>query len=226
MKSCVYFLVSVFFLAACAGTKTLTENTEKQVTTAINMQAGGAWGGFIEDSELDAISGATPLQFSFGVHPEIHIKNHIFESGLDYVNFNQTLTYNDNEVFGDRTYNYGQLRIPVTYNFKLFKTPDGSMPLLYLKLGVCYGYQLYTSDESTNTYLPAYSFKKSSFGPYFGISSAPININYKWRAGLYLDFFRGTKVYEDSFNSADDVGNMSYLKFGILFRYKDDKSLH
>ncbi len=220
------YIILLVFLASCAGIKNSSDNQENNISTALNFQAGSSYGGFVDNTDIDAVSGATPLQYHIGFHPEIAYRNHTIETGLEYVHFNQTLTYSDNEIFGERTYTYGQLHVPLTYNFKLFKTSDGAMPLLYLKLGICYGLQIHAADEATNTYLPAYSFKKSFFGPYLGISSAPILINYKWRAGLYLDFFRGTKIYEDPYHDSGDVGNISYLKFGILLRYKDDKSLH
>jgi hypothetical protein len=224
MKKSVYILF-VFFVS-CAGLKNTGDNSEPAVTTAINIQVGGSYGGFVDNTETDAVSGATSMQYSLGIHPEIWIKNHVIETGLEYVNFNQTLTYSDNEIFGDRTYNYGQLHIPLTYNFKIVKNGVGNHPLFYVKLGINYGLQLYTSDESSTTYLPAYSFKKSSFGPYLGISTAPLIINYKWYTGFYCNFFRGTKIYEDPYHMSNDYGNMSYLNFGIIFRYKDDKSLH
>ena len=62
---------------------------------------------------------------------------------------------------------------------------------------------------------PPYDFNDLDVGATLGITYYPyLNIE-KLRTGLFLDFYRGSRIYEDDFHKGDGLGGHSYIKFGV-----------
>jgi hypothetical protein len=190
------------------------------VETTCDIQAGGSWGGIIEDNGVDAVSGATKLRPGIGIHPVFTIKDRMIETGLDFLSYNQTFTYLDNteNYNGTREFSYGELRLPLTYNIQFFRDENRQGKLL-LKLGISGGLRIYENIRD-NGAVPDYTFDRFSLAPTFGLSSVPLRINDRLSLGLYFDFMRGTVIYNDFYTSADLAGNISNLKFGAVLRLK------
>lgn len=209
MRYLLFAIPLLLLLSGCASIK-----------TTYNVQAGVSWGGIIEDSEIDAVTGATNLGVSLGVHPNIYIGRRLAETGLDFLTYNQSWTYLDagENYDGRRNLKFGELRVPLTYNFQLFRNSDDE-GLLQLKLGLSAGYILYHNFTDTGT-VPDYSLDNFSIGPSFGISTIPIKLNDNLQLGFYLDVLRGSKVYKDEYITSDNVGNISNIKFGAVLKIR------
>lgn len=207
MRYLFLIIPAICLLTGCAATK-----------TTYNIQAGGSWGGIIEDTEIDAVTGATGMGISLGVHPAFHIHRRMLETGVDFLTYNQFFTYSDNEenYDGKRDFKFGELRVPITYNFQLFRD-NNDEGLLQIKLGLSAGYLLYENINDSGT-VPDYTFDKFSIGPTLGLSIIPIKLGDKLQLGLYLDVVRASKVYKDHYITTDNIGNLSNLKFGAVLK--------
>ena len=49
-----------------------------------------------------------------------------------------------------------------------------------------------------------------------GLKSLNLNIE-KIRTGLFVDLYRGSRIYKDMFHLNKGLGGHSYIKFGICF---------
>ncbi len=199
----------IFLLIGCASIK-----------TTYHVQAGGSWGGIIEDTEIDGVTGATNWGVSLGVHPNFYIGRRLLETGLDFLTYHQSWTYLDTgeNYDGTRDLKFGELRIPLTYNFQLFRNSDDE-GLIQLKLGLSAGYIIYHNFSDTEV-VPDYSLDNFSIGPAFGLSTIPIKLNDRLQLGIYLDFVRTSKVYKDFYITTDNVGNLSNIKFGAVLKIR------
>jgi len=175
-------------------------------------------GGLVENSlteEMDTISGATQPAVSAGVHTEWAIGKNYIESGLDYSGFSQAVNYQIHslDVVGSRDISFHQLRIPFTYNLHLFTNNQGQ-PKLIIKGGVSGGYTFWKSIKDSGT-LEEYHFTSTDMGPTFGIVLYPFPKVNNTPVGLYLDFYRGSRIYSDSYHREEGLGGMSYMKMGV-----------
>jgi len=132
MKSNKYFFPVIILLAVimsvlegCIGSKNklVNENVTPEDQSTVSYLAGVAAGGVVENntmegiggvSGVDAITGATRTRFNAGVHKEIRFKGLTFETGLDYLAFDQTITYDmpSFSLDGQRHVRFSQLRLP------------------------------------------------------------------------------------------------------------------
>ena len=218
MKNLFVIIPTLCLLMGCSTTSKV-ENSKQNIIT-YNIQVGTSWGGIIEDTKIDAVTGATSSSINFGFHPEFNILDKNIETGIDFLYYKQSFTYLDNvEGFdGKREFRFAELRVPLTYNFQLFKN-EYSEGRLLIKLGLSAGYRVYENIEQIGT-VPDYTFDEFSIGPTLGLSTTPFTINNKLKLGFYLDLVRGSKVYEDPYITTDEVGNMSNMKFGILLKFR------
>lgn len=203
----------------CASTLNAPQRKQKLINSH-SLQVGANWGGIIDDTKIDAVSGATRNCLHIGYHPTLHIRGHLLETGFDLLNFKQTFSYTGHESLykGKRDFRYTQFGIPLSYNFQLFRDANHEAQLL-LKLGISASYRI--ADKITEQgQLPCYAFDHFSMGPAFGISSTPFSLNDQFSLGLYLDFMLGSNVYSDDFSAADGIGNMSNIKFGMIVKMK------
>ncbi|MCD4737412.1 MAG: outer membrane beta-barrel protein [Bacteroidales bacterium] len=202
--------------------KSTSVKDEKKVTVYYSFRGGINQGGFTEDQTLDAISGATSMSYGFGVHPEINIRGKTIETGIDILGYNQTINYYDpdKEFVGERKFKYQELRLPITYNFKFLKNLS-NCDYIHLKLGVSGGYLINKNTEQIGD-IPEYSLKKFSIGPTLGLSFAPIRLSKSFKLGGYIDFYRGSRVYEDYYHNTSETGHTTYLMAGLQFKFCND----
>jgi hypothetical protein len=120
------------------------------------------------------------------VHPAVNINRRLVETGLDFLTYNQSWTYLDaNENYdGKRDLKFGELRVPLTYNFQLFRD-NNDKGLLQIKIGLSAGYILYNNITDNGT-VPDYTLDNFSIGPSFGLSPIPIKLNEKLELGVLL----------------------------------------
>jgi len=134
-----FFLFSMLIsIYSCNGTKNTSDSDH---SLKWNIRAGDNWGGFIEETEVDAVSGATSVRLSGGAHISIPIRNNNIETGLDIIGQDQTLTYYDSEKnqTGKRTFKYTTVMLPVTFNWNVWRNKD-NFPNLGIKIGLAGAY--------------------------------------------------------------------------------------
>jgi len=183
----------------------ITENTDFTTTT---------------DIEPDAFSGATKTGFIASGHVVLPLKRNAIETGIDYMYNNQTFNFNDNlnSYSGNRKIGSSQLMVPITYNFGLFKK-NNSLGTVNIKVGYLMQLNLFSvSDNGSN--LTDYSLKHFSSGLTVGLSAIPFNLDNGSSLGLYVDGYRGSKIYNDFYNrSVYEMPGSSFMKFGIIYQF-------
>jgi len=232
LNKIILFTGILFFLTTaynCSSVKnSMVQNKAGQNKRAdISVLAGPSAGGFVDNtvlsgisgaSETDAITGATSSAFNAGVHSGINIGGHVIETGVDYIGFKQSVTYDLSSfaVSGIRDIRFHQLRLPVTYNFRFFNN-ELNRPKLVVKGGLSLGYT-FSSSITGSEDMPVYDFSKWDYGPTLGITLYPFNLKGQYNLGFYLDMYRGSKIFNDVYHNAGGVGNHSYMKFGLVFQ--------
>lgn len=207
-------------VAGCMTTNNINNKDKATIRmSSFSFFAGPSIGGIIDNTETDAVSGATKIKYNAGLHSEINFKGHFIETGLDYITYDQTCTYMDTvyEFDGTRNFSFQQLRLPLTCDFHFFKNANNK-PLLILKLGLSVGY-IFSIKIIDNGTLPNYIMETWDFGPGLGLSIHPITISNKFELGLYYDLYRGRRVYRDYYNI--EMGNLSFMKFGLGLRFNN-----
>jgi len=209
----------------CSHQKEFTRQDSSPIQVNYALQLGVSSGGIIEnrikkdlsDSEIDGISGATNSAISAGAHGTINLCGHELETGLDYINFSQTIEYKFTTGSSKREVAFHQLRMPLTYNFNFWQNSSQN-PRIVFKAGMSAGYTIAKSiDDGSN--LPSYKFTNYDFGPTLGLTIFPYEFSPKFRLGLYMDVYRGTKIFEDQFHKADGIGGLSFYKAGIVYHF-------
>ena len=214
---------------SCSGIGSTRKNKRPvlEAPPAVSFLAGVSTGGLVENNSLegiknisgvDAISGATRIRFSAGVHKEIRYKGLMFESGIDYLAFDQTLAW-DMPSFsrkGKRDVRLSQWRMPVTCNARFFKNREGEARLI-VKGGISVGYTALKSIADSGT-LPEYTFNRWDYGPTLGLMYFPFFPAQDFRLGVFLDVYRGSRIYKDAFHRGEGLGGQSYLKLGIVIQ--------
>lgn len=196
----------------------------------ISLLVGITAGGLVENMEMtgiagvadvDAITGATQTLFNVGIHSERAIKGHKIETGLDYLSFDQAIEYQlpSLNVAGTRSVQFQQLRLPLTYNFHFIKS-NRNYPGLILKAGLSVGYT-FSKEITGSGNPPAYKFNDWDYGPLLGVSVYPRQFQGRFRTGIYLDLYRGSRIYDDIYHRAEGMGGQSFMKFGIILQPVD-----
>ena len=213
-------LIAVIILTSCrSGREISADGPVNRVN--ILVRGGANWGGFVDNTEADGISGATHFGMDIGIHGEYNLKKHAVGLGLDYLTFAQDLKYNDtgNEYVGGTQYRYQVLNIPLTYNFNIVRS-SRDLPVLTVKAGVAAGILLNYSYESEG-FVPDPTFNSASFGLTFGLMITPLHFR-KASLGVYWDLYRGSKIYEDPYHLSDDYGGLSHMQFGLIMKFRMD----
>ncbi len=216
------------FSAGCSGMKASARSDAGSGKYAgLSVHAGMSFGGFAENTEemtgvkgateADAITGATKLMFNLGVRKEKLIHGHAIESGIDYTGFSQEIEYTmpTFSVDGKRDVAYHQVRIPLTYNFHF--SGGNSQPKFVLKAGVSAGYTFSRSIGAKGN-PPGYDFTDWDVGPTFGMAYYFFDFAEKYRGGLFMDMYRGGRVFEDIYHKDSGLGGNSYYAIGIVVR--------
>ena len=233
MKTKMFFsLVTSTFITACSGTSDLS--TEKAPwKPRIQIQAGINNGGIVENNDFsstpnvqaDAFSGATrKVGGNIGTHIVLPMKRNAFELGIDYMYNGQSFNYYNpsHEYLGTRAMGTSQFMLPITFNIGLFRQTN-LKPLFYLKLGYVFQYNLLDVNDSEQN-LPVYSYNKFSQGVTVGLSTIPFHFRHDAAVGMYLDAYRGSKIYNDIYNSdIYTVPGSSYYKLGLIYQFKQQR---
>ncbi|NOX67439.1 MAG: outer membrane beta-barrel protein [Chlorobi bacterium] len=216
LKNRIIFFVITLFIVSCSTFQ--NDIDEKGTNLQTSFLVGGSFGGIVENNQLtevdgttsvDAISGATRKAVTLGVHTQFNISGHNIETGLEWLNFDQSIIYNLPTYFyySRRDISFHQLRIPLVYNFELIKDRK-----LSLKIGASIGYTISKSIINSGT-LPPYQFNDFDYGGTVGISYFPLKY-----VGIFCDIYRGSQIYRDTFHTAKGMGGQSYVKFGLIIR--------
>ena len=216
MKSNLLIALFAILLLGCATT---SDVEKKEVSVSYDVRAGAGWGGIIEDTQVDAVTGATNLGLTAGIHPSINIHGHVVETGVDIQTYSQSFTYNDTEAgyAGKRDFNLTELSIPLTYNFQFFNNADMES-IVQVRLGLTAGYIISNKITDSGT-VPDYTLNSFSIGPTLGITAIPFKLSDNIRLGLYFDLTRASQVYEEIYIS-EDSGDMSSLRLGLFLKFK------
>jgi len=212
-----YLLLSVLTLSISSCSTIKGDST-------ISILAGYSAGGLVENTEMsgidgvsdiDSISGASKILYNAGIHTEINIKGHSIETGLDYICFDQSVGYKLPSllVTGNRDFNFHQLRFPITYNFHLLKKAQNYSKLI-LKGGMSIGYT-FSKLVTENGNVPDYTFTNWDYGPTLGVAVYPFLFKQNYRVGFYLDFYRGSQIYDDIYHESEGMGGHSFMKLGV-----------
>ena len=219
----IVFGISILLLAGCTVSK-LGETLHPYY----RVQAGLNKGGITENTDFskttdiqpDAFSGATKTGFNASGHVVLPLKRNAIETGVDYMYNNQTFRINDisNGYNGSRKIGTSQVMLPITYNFNLFKksNPLGS---LQLKVGYLMQFNMFSVSNNGSS-LTDYTTKGFSSGLTVGISLTPFQFENGNRLGFYFDGYRGTKIYDDFYNSSVyEMPGSSFMKFGVIYQF-------
>ncbi len=195
---------------------------------AYRVQGGLNKGGITENTDFtktpeiqpDAFSGATKTGVHTSGHIVIPFKRNSIETGVDFMHNNQKFAFNDNTngFNGKRDIGLSQFMLPITYNFGLFRK-NNSLGNLQIKIGYLLQFNFFSvSDHGAN--LPGFTVKHFSNGFTVGLSATPFQFNNGNRLGFYLDGYRGTKVYDDFYNSSIyEMPGSSFVKFGVFYQF-------
>ena len=196
---------------------------------SLAVLGGATYGGIVDNheaqdiegaSDVDAITGATKIAYNAGIHSILRGHGRTIEIGLDYIKFDQSVEYALPSLYvnGTRSFEFQQIRMPLTYNFEFFKN-DLNKAKLALKLGFSVGYTfsktIEDSEDSEN--MPVFEFTDWDIGPDFGLYFYPFDFSQSYRLGLFLDAYRGRKIYKDIYHDEIFLGDNSFLKFGVIF---------
>jgi hypothetical protein len=222
--------ISAFLLLASLMGCTITEKAKRDIKFSI--LAGMNHGGIIENADLslianleatpgstiDAYSGATRIGANAGVHINKPLHYGEIETGLDYMYNNQCFSYADqgNSYVGTRELHVNQIMFPFTCNFVLFKKwlPSAEVQL---KLGYLGQYNM--ASTSGTGILPGFSINKWSNGATLGLSAYPIKFGNGSKLGLYLDAYRGSRIYTDYYNQEGfEMPGSGFVKFGVRYQ--------
>jgi hypothetical protein len=231
MKTKKNFLLTVLIcITACTSTSRLAP--EKTIwKPSLQLQVGVNNGGIVENTDftatpnvpVDGFTGATKkVGFNIGTHILLPIKRNAIETGIEYMYNGQSFYYNDPayNYLGIRQIATSQFMLPLTFNIGLFRIKENK-PLFYLKLGYAIQYNLLNVTDNSQQ-LPAYSYNHWSNGPTLGISTTPFQLKNGASVGIYLDAYRGSKIYDDIYNSNDyEMSGSSYYKFGLIYQFKN-----
>jgi hypothetical protein len=192
------------------------------------LEVGINKGGIVENTDLkqipntalDAYSGATHTGFNAGAKVIFPIKRNAIETGIDYMYTGQTFTYRDNVngYNGRRDLGTSQFIVPVTYNIGLFrnKFEEG---LFTFKIGYLIQFNSVNIKNITGT-LPGYKLMIFSHGFTAGFATSPFHFKNGSKLGLYIDVYRGSRIYEDFYNQkVFAMPATSFMKYGISYEF-------
>ena len=222
-------MVMLTCITACSSTADLS--TKKATwKTRMQIQAGINNGGIVENNDFsstpnvhaDAFTGATKrVGGNIGTHIVLPLKRTAFETGIDYMYNGQSFNYYNpsHEYLGTRAIGTSQFMLPLTFNIGLFRQANHT-PLFYLKIGYVFQYNLLNVSDSEQN-LPAYSYNHLSQGVTAGLSTVPFHLRNGAAIGIYLDAYRGSKIYDDIYNSDHyTIPGSSYYKLGLIYQLK------
>jgi hypothetical protein len=219
-------LLCILLYVGCISQQ--STNNKAKYKLAYKVQMGASHGGIVENkdmkqipnTEVDAFTGATNTGFNTCLKVLFPVRRNAIETGVDYLYSHQTFIYKDNVngYHGERMLGISQCIIPLTYNIGLFrkKYEEG---LFTIKLGYLVEFSYVNINDATGN-LPAYEIKHFSKGYTMGLTTSPFHFKNGSKLGLYLDIYRGSRIYKDFYNQKEfKRGGTSFLKYGISFQF-------
>jgi hypothetical protein len=223
---------NILLFAGCISQQSASDKAKYK--PGFKFQAGINKGGIVENTDMDAYSGAThtvsgtvdaysgatKTGFNTGAKVLLPVRRNAIETGIDYMYNNQTFTYQDNVngYNGKRKLGTSQFMVPLTYNIGLFrkKYEEG---LITFKFGYLIQFNsVNIKDETVN--LPEYKILKFSNGFTAGLATSPFHFKNGSKLGLYIDMYRGTRIYEDFYNQKEfEMPASSFIKYGISYQF-------
>lgn len=172
-----------------------------------------------EPVEVDAFTGATQTGFNIGMRATKKFKATHLETGIDYMLNNQKLSYNDavNRFSGNRELAVSQLMVPLTWNILVLKRYLPEQELRF-KIGAVGQYNILAVNDTG--VLPEYTVNPFSAGATLGFAVYPVVLANGNKIGLFVDGYRGSRVYEDFYNRKEfPIPGSSFVKCGISFQF-------
>jgi hypothetical protein len=219
------------FLAGCSSLKKVSNKAI--FPESVSLHVGGSQGGFIEESGMDAISGATNtsgydkedsgMNFYAGFHWQYRVnKSGGLETGVDFISHQQCLIYHDPSLGfeGKLDLDYNRLCLPVTYNFGFIKNKHNN-PSVNVKTGFSLNY-IHSKQTKITGVIPEFSLKKFAVAPYFNVSVIPIDFN-RYALGVFFStsLLKGTKVFHDNiYHNNYKTGLLSTMELGCCVKIK------
>ena len=195
----------------------------KRSVFSFSIFTGPQFGGINEIRDIDAITSATKAGGKAGVRIELKAKRYfIVETGLEYLFFNQELTYRDapGNYYGERRIFFHQLRIPLTYNLH-FSENKRNDPMGVLRLGPYLGFLLPEKTEDEGN-VPNYTAKRIDGGIVIAGLLCPFVIGTFASVGIFLDMQRGFSLFwEDPHHDGEGFGEgkTSAMSIGLLLKF-------
>jgi len=191
-------------------------------TPAFVTRAGHHFGGIIDNSGIDAVSGATKWGYRAGVGAQVAVGGHHVETGLEYLHFVQSITYADatRGFNGSYDLSYNEMRIPLSYNLNLFENSDGK-PLGVVRTGPYLGFVLGEQGDSSGT-VPAYDTGGAEMGVLLSGTLYPLRRPGGFSFGLCCDFYRGfMSFFHDPYHEKKhfEHGRLATLGLGLVVRF-------
>jgi hypothetical protein len=225
------WLSLMLLFAACASAR-FSEDGNNRRKVQYSILAGVNKGGIVENtdlslvagSDLDAFTGATRTGFHAGARIFIPAGKHSAETGVEYMLNRQTFQFNDpeNGFMGKREFATHQAMVPFTWNAHLLRRKDNK-GILMLKLGALIQVNSMVAISDHGTSLPGYKMNPFSAGATLGLSVYPMALSNGASLGLYLEGYRGSRIYEDHYNKAEfEIPGSSFVRFGISYQFKPE----
>jgi len=221
-----FFLLFLLMLAACAGSEQTAVKPGSR-RPVFSLYGGTNLGGIVENTDMglvpgagpDAMTGATRQGFHAGGGVQMPIGNVFMETSVDLMKNGQTFTFDDpvNLFAGTRHIGLWQLTFPLRVGGGFFQGLQ-SGGLLRVSGGPAFQLNLFSVDEQGSN-LPAYTTTKFSAGINLRLSLLPLRFANGALMGLYLEGYRGSRIYEDFYNQpAFKMPGTSFLKIGLLYQ--------
>ena len=225
----ILLTLSMFHSLSCQFIRSITVDESLKDDTAVFLHGGGSFGGIAtyqntdattgattRATQVDAVSGATSVRYTFGANKNLNLYGHKLQTGLEWIQFKQELTFTDpyHDFDGEMGITFDQIRLPLTYNFLLFQD-ERHYARLKIKLGMSVGYtfnrHIYSQGDVPDT-----NWKDWDIGPLLGFEFYPFPASGHWKFGLMFDLYRGSSIYEDFYSQYKEFGNHNYMTFGII----------
>lgn len=220
---------SLLMLVLLSGCSSLKESSVYQSRKPYyRVQVGLGKGGVTENTDMtvvpnagvDAFTGSTRTSFNIGGRVVIPQKRNAVETGIDYLQNNQTFNYNDdsNAYVGERNIKTMQLMVPITYNIPLFKRikPQG---LFQIKFGYLCQFTFFNIYDSGYR-LPNYRTKVFSNGFTLGFSTNLLRFENGANLGIFFEGYRGTQIFKDFYNKTEyQMPGTSFMKYGFIYEF-------
>ena len=216
------------FMPGCSGVQ-LTPGEKQERGITYSVHAGTNKGGIVENTDMnlidgagvDAFTGATKRGVNAGGRVSFPVGRNAAETGMDLMINHQSFSYNDpvNGYQGSRDLNTRQMVVPLTYNFRLFRSNIAG-GLVHLKIGGVFQFNSVNIKGNSMDNLPGYSINRYSGGVTIGGTIFPFSFANGARLGFYADGYRGSRIYEDFYNRPEfEIPGSSYTRFGVIYQF-------